>query len=263
MRIVLDGLGREGGRPELGLPGIGGLFTDGPVDAILDGQQLPNDALLAALKNLTVVQPVGGGPKRVIDYRNLGAEELGSVYENLLEYVARYDDATHEFTLATIVGNERKTSGAYYTPTSLIDCLLDTALDPLLDEAEKADDPEAALLALTVCDPACGSGHFLVAAARRLAARVAKVRADYTEPTPEDEQRAMHDVVDRCIYGVDINPLAAELAKVSLWLESVQPGRPLSFISSHIKVGNSLIGTTPALLAAGIPDGTCLPGAFV
>lgn len=64
----------------------------------------------------------------------------------------------------------------------------------------------------------------------------------------------MHDVAERCIFGVDINPLAAELAKVSLWLESMQPGRPLSFLSAHIKVGNSLIGATPALIAAGIPD---------
>ncbi|MFN0029918.1 MAG: Eco57I restriction-modification methylase domain-containing protein [Acidimicrobiales bacterium] len=254
VRIVLSGLGQPQGRPELALPGMGGLFHDGPIDALLADQRLPNDALLEALRHLTVVQPVGGGPKRVIDYRNLGAEELGSVYESLLELIPRYDEANRTFTLLNLAGNDRKTTGSYYTPTSLIDCLLDSALDPLLDEAEKADQPEAALLALTICDPACGSGHFLVAAARRLAARVAKVRADYAEPSPADEQRAMHDVVERCIYGVDLNPLAAELAKVSLWLESVQPGRPLSFLSAHIKVGNSLLGTTPALLAAGIPD---------
>ena len=200
------------------------------------------------------MQPAPGGPKRVVDYRNLGADELGSVYESLLELVPRYNEAERTFSLANLAGNDRKTIGSYYTPTSLIDCLLDSALDPLLDEAEKADNPEAALLALTVCDPACGSGHLLVAAARRLAARLAKVRAADHEPTPIDEQHAMHDVVEHCIFGVDLNPLAAELAKVSLWLESVQPGRPLSFLSAHIKVGNSLLGTTPALLAAGIPD---------
>ncbi|MGI8631828.1 MAG: Eco57I restriction-modification methylase domain-containing protein [Solirubrobacterales bacterium] len=110
------------------------------------------------------------------------------------------------------------------------------------------------MLALTVCDPACGSGHFLVAAARRIAARLARVRADGAEPTLIDSQAAMHDVVGRCIFGVDLNPMAAELAKVSLWLEALQPGRPLSFLDAHVKVGNALLGTTPALLAAGIPD---------
>ena len=120
------------------------------------------------------------------------------------------------FTLETLAGTDRKTSGAYYTPTPLIDCVLDSALDPLLDRAERDPEPAEALLDLTVCDPACGSGHFLVAAAKRIAHRVARVRAEGTEPTIEQSQEAMHDVVARCIYGVDLNPMAAELAKVSL-----------------------------------------------
>jgi hypothetical protein len=261
LRLVLGGLGSEGGRPELALPGLGGIFELGESDIVAE-LELSNAALLEAVRHLTVVQPVGGGPKRRVDYRNLGAEELGSVYESLLEFVPRYDESQRAFSLETVVGNERKTSGAYYTPTSLIDCLLDSALDPLLDDAEKADDPEQALLEMTVCDPACGSGHFLVAAAKRIAARLATVRAraeGAEEPTPLDEQAAMHDVVDRCIYGVDLNPLAAELAKVSLWLESVQPGRALSFLDAHIKVGNALLGATPALLAGGIPDDAFKP----
>lgn len=253
LAIVIDGLGTEGGRPELGLPGIGGLFEHGPAD-VVTGAQLANDALLAALRHLCVIQPAGGGSKRTVDYRNLGAEELGGIYESLLEFVPRHDPARRTFSLESLVGNERKTSGAYYTPASLIDCLLDSALDPLLDEAEAAADPQAALLALTVCDPACGSGHFLVAAARRVAARLARVRGEGAEPTVLDTQAAMHDVVGRCIYGVDLNPMAAELAKVSLWLEAIQPGRPLSFLDAHIKVGNALLGATPAILRGGLPD---------
>ncbi len=253
LSLVLDGLGSPGGRPELGLPALGGLFEPSAAD-VVDGCLLSNEALLEALRHLCVVQPPGSGPRRVVDYRNLGAEELGGIYEGLLEFLPRHDPATRTFTLESLAGNERKTSGSYYTPTSLIDCLLDSALDPLLDEAERAAEPEAALLALTVCDPAGGSGHFLVAAARRIAARLARVRADGGEPTVLESQAAMHDVVGRCIFGVDLNPMAAELAKVSLWLEALQPGRPLSFLDAHIKVGNALLGTTPALLAAGIPD---------
>jgi len=253
LSLVIDGLGSDDGRPELGLPGIGGLFEHGPVDVVTD-HGLANDALLAAVRHLCVIQPKEGGPRRNVDYQHLGAEELGGIYESLLELVPRHEPVTRTFTLETLAGNERKTSGAYYTPTSLIESLLESALDPLLDEAGAADDPETALLALTVCDPACGSGHFLVAAARRIAQRLAYVRAGDGEPSIILAQDAMHDVVARCIYGVDLNPMAAELAKVSLWLESLSAGRPLGFLDHHIKIGNALLGTTPALLAAGVPE---------
>ncbi|MGQ0464799.1 MAG: N-6 DNA methylase [Sporichthyaceae bacterium] len=261
LSVVLDALGRDEGRPELALPGLGGLFDHGPLDVVTEFV-LPNDALLAAVRHLSVVQPKGQA-KRTVDYRNLGAEELGSIYESLLELVPRYDRDARTFALENLAGNDRKTSGSYYTPTSLIDLVLDEALDPLLDDAEKTSiadgGPEAALLALTVCDPACGSGHFLVAAARRIAARLARVRTQDLDPGPTDLQTAMHDVVERCIYGVDLNPTAAELARVSLWLEALEPGRPLSFLDAHIKVGNALLGATPSLLAAGIPDAAYKP----
>jgi len=257
LRLVIGALGRDGGRPELGLPGLGGLFEAGPADVVTD-LGLANEALFAAVRRLAVVQ-LKGQPKRLVDYRNLGAEELGGIYESLLELVPRFDPVERTFTLESLAGNERKTSGSYYTPTSLIDLVLDTALDPLLDAAERDKDAEAALLGLTVCDPACGSGHFLVAAARRLAERLAIARTGELDPSPVHQQQALYDVISRCIYGVDLNPMAAELAKVSLWIEALQPGRPLSFLDAHIKVGNSLLGTTPALLAAGIPDGAFTP----
>lgn len=127
------------------------------------------------------------------------------------------------------------------------------ALDPVLDRAERESDPETALLSLTVCDPACGS-DLLVAAARRIAKRVAAIRTGDPEPPPKQVREALADVVGRCIYGVDLNPLAAELAKVSLWLETLDPGRPLAFLDAQIKVGNSLIGAAPALVGLGVPD---------
>jgi hypothetical protein len=252
LELVMTALGKEGGRPELGLIGLGGIFNHEPID-VVTGQQLPNQALLTAVRKLSVVHPKGS-PSRIVDYRNLGAEELGSIYESLLELVPRHDKTEWTFTLELLAGNDRKTSGSYYTPSNLIDLVLDEALEPILDEREKANDPEQALLTLTVCDPACGSGHFLVGAARRIATRLATARTGEADPTPAEVQAALHDVVAKCIYGVDLNPMAAELAKVSLWLEAMQPGRPLSFLDAHIKVGNALLGTTPRLLADGIPD---------
>ena len=250
--LVMTALNRTGGDPRLGLPGLGGLFGDTAAD-VLARRRLGNQPLLSVIRSLSVVQPKGQ-PRRLVDFRHLGAEELGSLYESLLELTPRHDPTRQKFSLESLAGNDRKTTGSYYTPSELVELVLDTALDPVLDDAEKSPDPEQALLALTVCDPAIGSGHFMVAAARRIAQRLATVRTGEIDPTPADAQNAMHDVVAQCVYGVDLNPMAADLAKVSLWLEAMTPGKPLSFLDHHIKVGNSLLGTTPALLHAGIPD---------
>jgi hypothetical protein len=255
--LVFDGLGHEGGVPKLALPGIGGIFEAGALDEPLSGARLTNEALLSAVRALALVRSRSGGGLRRVDFSNLGAEELGSVYESLLELIPHYDADRRSYTLTIMPGNERKESGSYYTPTSLVECLLDSALDPLLDEACAKGTPGEKikrLLDLAVCDPACGSGHFLVAAARRIAKRIAAEETGEAEPPEPAIRHALRQVVGRCIYGVDVNPMAAELAKVSLWLEALEPGKPLSYLDASIRVGNSLLGVTPALLAEGLPD---------
>lgn len=250
LSIVLDKLGTIG-CPELALPAFGGLFDPARTPS-LAGCRLANADLLEAVRSLSVIND--GQTRRSVDYRNLGAEELGSVYESLLELQPRFDPDAITFTLEAASGNERKTTGSYYTPTSLITCLLDSALDPVLNEAAGKPDPEAAILALKVCDPACGSGHFLIAAAHRIAKKLAAVRTVEDEPAPYAVRHALRDVIGRCIYGVDINPMAVELCQVALWMEALEPGKPLSFLDHHIQCGNSLLGSTPTLLAKGIPD---------
>jgi len=273
LRIVLEGLGNEDGNPRLGLPGLGGLFNHTEADEPLAGLALSNEYLLTAIRHLSLVRDASTKRWRSIDYRNLDAEELGSIYESLLELVPKYSAVDRRFELVKLPGNPRKTTGSYYTPSPLIDCLLDSALDPVIDDAVKRGEQAAAkagqpdpseaivseLLSLTVCDPACGSGHFLVAAARRIAKRVAAVRERNPEPTVGAVAEALRDVISRCIYGVDVNPMAVELAKVSLWMEAMVPGKALTFLDAHIKCGNSLIGATPALLRKGIPDAAFKP----
>jgi hypothetical protein len=197
---------------------------------------------------------------RPVDYKNLGVEELGGVYESLLALTPQISADGARFAFAEFAGNERKTSGSYYTPDSLVQGLLDSTLDPVVEEVIKGKsvaEAEKAILALKVCDPAVGSGHFLVGAAHRLARHLARVRAlaqGESEPSPLLYQQALRDIIGRCLYGVDMNPMAAELCRVSLWLEALEPSKPLSFLDHHIRVGHSLLGTTPGLIAAGIPD---------
>lgn len=265
--IVLDALGTDGRRPELGLPELGGLFFRPQIDIpndptrlapdLLRDAELRNDRLLEAIRCLDEIRDDRGRPSRV-DYRHLGTEELGSIFESLLEVDPQPDVPNQKFVLEDLRGNLRKTTGSYYTPRVLIDTLLATTLDPVLERAA-ARGLTADLLKLRVCDPACGSGAFLVAAAQRIAAKYAALKTGDDEPSPRAVSDAMHEVVRHCVYGVDINPLAVELAQVSLWLESQTPGKPLAFLDHRVRAGNSLLGVTPKLLKEGIPNGAFKP----
>lgn len=253
-------------RDQLALPILGSILWSPDATAELNapglagtgGTELANSDFLEAIKNLAFTRQYRN--LRPVDYRNLGAEELGGVYESLLALTPQVSGDGAKFTFAEFAVNERKTSGSYYTPDSLVQSLLDSALDPVLQEAikdKRGADAEEAILALKVCDPAVGSGHFLVGAGHRLAGHLARIRAAAQgegEPSPGFYQHALRDVIGRCLYGVDINPMAAELCRVSLWLEALDPGRPLTFLDHHIRVGNSLLGTTSELIAGGLPD---------
>jgi hypothetical protein len=245
-------------REHLALPVLGSFLWDPASTGALNQAGLSNYDFLEALRYLAFTRQ--NKVLRPVDYRNLGAEELGGVYESLLALTPQLSADGARFTFAEFAGNERKISGSYYTADSLVQCLLDSALDPVVEESIKGKasaEAEKAILALKICDPAVGSGHFLVGAAHRLARHLARVRAlaqGESEPSPLLYQHALRDVIGRCLYGVDMNPMAAELCRVSLWLEALEPGKPLSFLDHHIRVGNSLLGATPQLIAAGLPD---------
>ena len=253
VRIVFRSL--ADGEPRLGLPALGGLFAADECPD-LDAARLDNRALLGALFHLAWLRERSGLVR--VNWRDMGPDELGYVYEGLLELVPQITGDGRSFSFAGAAesqGHERKTTGSYYTPDELVQVLLASALDPVIERTVDAHPEDAvdALLELAIVDPACGSGHFLLAAARRLADRIARIRAGGT-PTPDDYQHALRDVVRRCIYGVDMNPLAVEICKVALWMESIDPGLPLTFLESHIRCGNSLIGTSRALMGDEVPD---------
>jgi hypothetical protein len=254
IKVVFRALSR--GQDALGLPALGGLFSADKLPH-LETARLRNRAFMEALFRLSWLSDKTGMVP--VNWRAMETEELGSVYESLLELQPQLGDDGRTLVFASEAaeqkGNQRKTTGSYYTPDSLVQLLLDTTLNPVLDEREaRAVDPAEELLKLTVIDPACGSGHFLLAAARRIATRVARYRAGGI-PAAADFRHALREVACRCLYGVDRNPMAVELTKVALWIEALEPGRPLAFFDAQIRCGDSLIGVFGrGMLREGLPD---------
>ena len=257
------------GAPALSLPALGGLFRpDQCTD--LDRAAITNERLLEAIRNLAYFR--SDRTLARVNYRDMGTEELGSVYESLLELRPMVEVNASPWTFAfagDVAGNatkgtERKLTGSYYTPPSLVSELIKSTLEPVISRAVASlpENPRAAILALRVIDPACGSGHFLLAAARRLAAEIARIDSGENTADESARQHALREVVRHCIYGVDRNPLAVELCKTALWMEAVEPGKPLTFLDAHILQGDSLVGVLdPEIMADGIPQDAYKPQA--
>jgi len=330
----------------------GELFENQTLDDCL----ITNRDLLGAFWQLAYYKDSPSTPPRRVNYAALDVEELGSVYESLLEFHPHFDTSKAIPAFDFLAGSERKTTGSYYTPPELVNELIESALVPVirerLDEAKRIargewrtveeplqnvfreyanqrlsrldglearsgesgtpTDPrrgpglsatggggrpasgdsragqqasqsgtqpgassatverlwretpvavrhllfaEHALLSVRILDPACGSGHMLLAAARRLGKELARIRTGEDEPAPERVREAVRDVITHCIYGVDKNPLAVDLCRVALWLESHTAGKPLTFLDHRIRCGDSLVGVLDLdVLAQGIPD---------
>ena len=254
IKIVFNALMK--GAPTIGLPALGGLFEKEKIPNI-EKATLKNSAFFKTIHKLSWLKSDKYGIVPV-NWRDMETEELGSVYESLLELRPQLSDCGRKLTFASTssekMGNRKKTTGSYYTPSSLVELVVDNAMNPTLDAIQKEENSEKSLLNLTVVDPACGSGHFLLAAARRIARHVVIARCG-KNANPSDFRKAIREVTRRCIHGVDLNPLAVELARVAFWIETVDPGLPLGFLDSQIKCGDALLGVFDLdALNSGIPD---------
>ena len=312
------------GDPEYGIMGYNGGLFDDEEERFLGQHQLRNDFMCRALYLLAFVEPYNNEPDEeyAIPYEDLEVRHLGELYENILEYTVLLADADRirrrtkkgvEILLAsqttkkqgdTLIKKgdvyfgesalERKQTGSYYTPESLVRFLNEKTIvqplnrkfeqdyrnrfDELLEQARKGHDVgtrrgaaqaasalverfvEEEVLEFRVCDPAMGSGHFLVDAANQMAGLVVALleevphvegmRVSVTS-RPNDWRRR---ITRHCIYGVDLNPLAVNLAKLSLWLNCFAIEHKLTFLDHHVRCGNSLIGIRSLDQLASIPE---------
>lgn len=223
------------------LPLSGDLFGYRAL-GVLNKSTIDNKVVLECLKNLSIFKNADTGQIMRVNYASLNVEEFGSVYEGLLEYDPSVVKRDGKYHFEFIKGDDRSSSGSHYTPDELVQPLIKHSLDYIIQDKLKEENKEAALLSITVCDVACGSGHILLNAARRIATELAVVRTGEDQPSPSAFRAAIRDVIRHCIYGVDLNPLAVELCKVGLWLEAHNPNEPLNFLDHHIKCGNAIIG---------------------
>ncbi|OPX80448.1 MAG: hypothetical protein A4E45_00068 [Methanosaeta sp. PtaB.Bin039] len=221
----------------------GGLFD--PARNIFLSNKHVNDSYLAQALDL-----LARSDKAMVDYSSLDIKHLGSIYEGLLEY-----KLTPDLSLLTDKG-ERRLTGSFYTPDYIVKYIVQNTIGPVLTQkkeewAQLLDSRKFAdyILSIKVLDLSMGSGHFLVEAVDYLAralveawATARKEDAKSKEVAEHDIQWARREVVRKCIYGVDLNPMAVELAKLALWLTTAAANKPLSFLDHHLRCGNSLVG---------------------
>ncbi|MGP8216606.1 MAG: Eco57I restriction-modification methylase domain-containing protein [Bacteroidia bacterium] len=250
---------------KLGLHALGtGLFEIGAIEPF-DSCYASNAVLLEAIFYLSYFENENRTMQR-INYRQLDVEEFGSVYQGLLDYRISFvkslpADATH-WDMGLQGSGDRGKSGTHYTPEELVQPLIKHSLDYLIADRKKLIDEQIKsknlqgstnrnareelvnrfLLTLKVCDVACGSGHILISAARRIAEVCAGIIEEEEQPNPTALRKAKREVIRQCIYGVDMNPMAVELCKVALWLEAHNPCEPLNFLDHHIKCGDAIVG---------------------
>jgi len=253
-----------GGRgKKLGIQPLDGDLFSSQAIPDLEESLINNKLLLECVKNLNEFKDENKNLV-AINYRSLDVEELGSVYEGLLELhpvienIEASNTAHINFTFHE--GTDRKTTGSYYTRPELVNELIKSALIPVIEDRLKEHTGNTtaqakALLKLKVCDAAAGSGHMLLAAARTIAWYLARVQSGEENPAPSVYRKCLREVIQHCIYAVDYNPDAVELCKLALWLEGHNSGKPLSFLDHKIRNGNSLVGVTDlSVLQKGIPD---------
>ena len=225
---------------------------------LAERRDLDDEAGRRALLALATRPTVDRAGRERIAYRDLGVEQLGAVYETILDYEPRIaeipDPSRRARPQSRVVASmhlgsdRRKSTGTFYTPQPIAQFLIRRTLGPLVQDAA----PDT-ILGLKVLDPAMGSGAFLVAACVYLArayegALIRSGSCHATDFGPQEHAAIRRTIAERCLFGVDLNPMAVQLACLSLWLATLAADRPLTFLDHHLQAGDSLLGTWLASL---------------
>ena len=225
---------------ELKVTAFNGRLFSPAAAATFDRRAIPDPVMRSAIVAVSSTTSAASRPRTRISYRDIDVEQLGAVYEQVLDY-----EPGPAGTTLVRTRDARKASGAFYTPRALTAAIVRRTLEPLVRDRSAEQ-----ILRLRVVDPAMGSGAFLVAACRYLAsvaehARIAEGRWHPGDVTTADRALLRREIASRCLYGVDLNPMAVQLARLSLWLATLASDRPLSFLDHHLIAGDSLIGASP------------------
>ena len=231
----------------LGIKPLGGVLFNPDTLSLLKDCVISNAAVFDAFNALNRFRDESGQMVK-INYSSLDVEEFGSVYEGILEKRPELtigNDAT-SWEFGYVGGLDRQSTSSYYTRPDLVQSLIRTTLEPVINERIKkystTEEKVASLLSMKVCDAASGSGHIVLAMARTIAWYVSSIRSGEDNPASMEYRRALHEVIQKCVYAVDYNPDAVELCKVVLWIEGYCAGMPLSFLDHRIRCGNSVVG---------------------
>lgn len=243
----------------LGIKPLGGVLFNPDTLSLLKDCVISNAAVFDAFNSLNRFRDESGQMVK-INYSSLDVEEFGSVYEGILEKRPELTigNGTAGWEFGYVGGLDRQSTSSYYTRPDLVQSLIRTTLEPVIKERiSKYSTPEekiASMLSMKVCDAASGSGHIVLAMARTIAWYVSSIRSGEDNPASMEYRRALHEVIQKCVYAVDYNPDAVELCKVVLWIEGYCAGMPLSFLDHHIRCGNSVVGITDLdTLLDGVP----------
>nr|MDQ3316620.1 restriction endonuclease [Actinomycetota bacterium] len=260
---VLGLTGSKDKEPEVPLSTLEDLRERGE-DVLIDFLKKQTGRSPAALRKALAAPPEDQGRWRAAFGNGEALAERARPFAGLVrDDMSGYPVVVLSGSLYVTKGSDRRESGTHYTPRSLTEPIVQHTLDPLVYEGPAEGWPKEEwkprtadeILALTVCDMAMGSGAFLVQACRYLSERLVEAWEEAGEerapddsalPADTDERLAIARrlVADRCLYGVDKNPLAVEMGKLSLWLITLQKDRPFTFLDHALRCGDSLLGVT-------------------
>jgi type I restriction-modification system DNA methylase subunit len=242
----------KSGDEKIGIHGLGKEAFSSGDERFYKAHPISDAVLNTVLIELAFAEEKKEKKLLLIDYKRLAADHLGSLFEGLLEFKLEVSQGASKQVKLTNSSGERKSTGSYYTPEHIVDYIVSEAISPLV-EGKSVDE----ILNLKIIDPAMGSGHFLLGTVRFLE-NVILTRLSDQKGRTVDPKLISWQILHSCIYGIDINPLAVELAKFSLWMYTAKAGFELEPLNDQLYICNSLVTSTSKSTPDALTKSPCI-----